>query len=262
MQQLDHRCPWPTVRGQTLHWYRAGQSDTCMAVLGGSYLLENPCNAAVRHCTDHVSPLLLSPHSCCSRKPTLVCATSTPSSGQLTVRTRSSRPSSSGASAPGPRALPHVALVSLGKHPHIAGHGPSVVAAASAILDLLIVDSANAGRILWYREPKGPLSSCCTVHHGRCLRSSWWHMVWAMLPITATSEHTACICLKNSWVFGFSRSWREKKRAASAEVVTPRWPALHSTTGSQLFISTFLSLVSYYCAGCSWAVGLVETKEL
>lgn len=67
------------------------------------------------------------PRSCCSRRPTRVCGTSTRSSAPQTARTTSSSPSSSGALAPGPRAPPRAAPVSPAPQPRDALEIPASV---------------------------------------------------------------------------------------------------------------------------------------
>lgn len=120
-------------------------------------------------CAEHVPHRVPCPHSCCSRRPTPVCATSTPSSGRPTARTRSSRPSSSGASAPGPRALPPAAPVSPAQPPCAMGHpkgwGLSPSDSTSPLIPglFLTLNSLNADGILWCREAAGHvLFLCCT----------------------------------------------------------------------------------------------------
>lgn len=189
------------------------ESDICMAWVG-RYPLQTPAMRRPSRppCAEHVSHHAPCPHSCCSRRPTPACATSTPSSGRPTARTRSSRPSSSGASAPGPRARPPAAPVSPAQPPCATGHAESWGLSPSDITSPLIpslfltLDSVNADFVL----PAGPvLFLCCTKRHSRRWRGSWWqelHVLRAMLPIAAVSEHSAGIWLRNSWVFGFRRS--------------------------------------------------------
>lgn len=128
--------------------------------------------------------------SCCSRRATPECATSTPSKGRRMVRARSSHLSSSGTMGPGPHAQSRVVQVRRGEGPATAHQGHHLRAAMPGFsLHSLSYSWATMSLECWPLGPGVPLGvllmAVSPLVEGRGRHSAWHTGVLSMSQLLA-----------------------------------------------------------------------------